>query len=159
MFVHNNNIADPISFTLSLHVNKLCETSHVINRTTDGNIPRVQGYNGTLGLGYGNDVTVKRKLSAFLIVLTWTQLMSSLAMHPMLQSFNFYLMMFRKVARRYIQILIFYAIFIISFGLGFYIMFHNDVGDSRLEVDNSSTSISFETPYSALMKALSLIHI
>ena len=144
LFLPNKSIADPMSFTLSSNVKKLCETSHLLNDD--------HSFTAT-GVGFGSDVTIKRKLSAFLIVLSWMQLMSNIALHPMLESFNFYLMMFRKVAFRFISLLIFYGFFIISFGLGFYIMFHNDVGDSILE--NSEATV-FDAPVPAIMKTVAM---
>ena len=82
--------------------------------------------------------------------------MYQFALHPMLGRFNFYLMMFRKVAKRFGLILVFYGLFGVSFAMGFYIIFHNDVGDSILEVDNSSTSLSFNQPYTALVKVAAM---
>ena len=151
VFVPNDYIDDELSFTLNFNIKKLCSTSHMIKQNVKEN-------DSTEGrrFGYGTDVTTKRKLSAFLIVFSWMLLMHHLALHPMLERFNFYLMMFRKVAKRFGLILIFYGLFAVSFAMGFYIIFHDDVGDSILEVDKSSTSSSFNQPYTALAKVAAM---
>ena len=96
VFVPNDYIDDELSFTLNFNIKKLCSTSHMIKQNVKEN-------DSTEGrrFGYGTDVTTKRKLSAFLIVFSWMLLMHHLALHPMLERFNFYLMMFRKVAKRF----------------------------------------------------------
>ena len=72
-------------------------------------------------------------------------------MHPMFRRYSFYLMMFKKLTKRFATLLVFYGLFVVSFALGFYIILHNDVGDSILEVDDTETS-SFYSPYTSLFK-------
>ena len=146
VFVPNQNIADPLSFVPSSHVKLLCDTSHLL----------MDNHNyTTTGIGFGADVTVKRKLSAFLIVLTWGHTLLGLSIHPMFQSFRFYMVMFKRVASRFATLLLFYALFVISFGLGFYIMFHNDVGDSILEI-KADDFTAFDSPTTSLFKMLAM---
>jgi hypothetical protein len=142
VFTPNQNMHDPMNFIPSTHVKQLCGTSHLLIRN--------HSYSES-GLGFGSDVSIKRNLSAFLIVISWTQALLSLSIHPMFRRFSFYLMMFKKVTKRFGTLLVFYGFFVVSFGLGFYIIFHNDVGDSILEADNTGTS-SFDSPYPALFK-------
>ena len=112
VFVPNKYFEDPLNFVPSAHVKLLCGTSHQL----------VDNHNGTAtGIGFGEDVTTKRKLSAFLIVLSWGHTLILMSIHPMFQSFRFYMVMFKRVARRFAILLTFYSLFVIAFALGFYV--------------------------------------
>ena len=146
VFVSNHKILDPLIFVHSAHVKLLCGTSHLL----------IDNHNyTTTGIGVGADVTVKRKLSAILIVLAWGHTLICLSIHPMFHRFRFYMVMFKRVAIRFATLLLFYALFIISFGLGFYIMFHNDVGDSILEI-KADEFTAFDSPTTSFFKMLAM---
>ena len=88
----------------------------------------------------GSGCEVKRSMSAFIIVLVWSRFLMSLAQCPFLKEYNLYLIMFTKVIRRYGKIMLWFACYIIAFGLGFYIMLHNDTKiDDKMEKKENST--------------------
>ena len=111
---------------------------------------------------------VKRAVSAVLIVLIWSRFLMSIAKFPGWKEYNLYVIMFYKVMQRYIKILAWYSIYLIAFGLGFYIMLHDDTGNiSTLNKDASSKETvmplrdresrdskktTFDNPYLALAK-------
>ena len=80
---------------------------------------------------------VKRHLAAFLIVLAWGELIVLLGQHPKLREYNIYVTMFFKVLKTFLLFLTWYFMFIIAFGLGFYILLHKTMtkGDKNGEED------------------------
>merc|ERR1711997_362248 len=79
---------------------------------------------------YEDSFEVKRHLAAFAIVLAWAELIVLLGQHPKLREYNIYVTMFFKVMKTFFLFLTWYFLFIIAFGLGFYILLHKDVGDN-----------------------------
>ena len=73
-----------------------------------------------------NTCGVKRGISALILVIVCSRYLVSLAKSPGFKDYNLYMIMFCKVARTYGKIMVWFASYIISFGLGFYIMFHDD---------------------------------
>ena len=88
---------------------------------------------------------VKRSVSAALIVLIWTRFLMTIAKYPGWKEYNLYVIMFYKVMQRYVKILAWYSCYLIAFGLGFYIMLHNDTKVST-EGNISATSIKGVLP-------------
>ena len=70
------------------------------------------------------DTETKRHLAAFAIVLSWAELVVLLGQHPKLREYNIYVTMFFKVMKTFLLFLTWYFLFIIAFGLGFYILLH-----------------------------------
>ena len=135
LLVPNSYLIDPMTFSSIDVTRKLCE---------------IQG----LDIDEESNCSVKRGMAAVLIVLTWTRLLHSLAKHPSLEKFNVYFMMFYQVSRTFLKILMWYVLCIISFGLGFYIMLHNDIGDAKLKVENSLLTYKFfDSPWTSLFRA------
>ena len=68
-------------------------------------------------IGLDFDVSVKRYLSGFLIVLLWTRFTFDVARDPgkKTEMFNKYSLMYQRVASSFLKLLIIYACFIISF--------------------------------------------
>ncbi len=77
-------------------------------------------------LGWSEDCVVKRHLSAVSIMLAWAEFVTLVARHPRLTRYNVYVTMFYRVLKTFFAFLLWYSFFIISFGLGFYIMLHRD---------------------------------
>ena len=148
VYVPNKYIKDPMYFTLTPDdVNLMCNsTSNEPWKDTK------------IGLDF--DVSVKRYLSGFLIVLLWTRFTFDVARDPgkKTEMFNKYSLMYQRVASSFLKLLIIYACFIISFSLGFYVMFHNDVGNQRLTMNgNSLTSyVFFDTPFQSFIKSMAM---
>ena len=135
LFVPNAYLVDPMTFTSIDVSKKLCE---------------IRG----LDIEEENNCSVKRGMSAVLIVLTWTRLLHGMAKHPRLEKFNIYFMMFYKVVWTFMKILMWYVLCIIAFGLGFYIMLHNDIGEAKLEVKDSLLTYNFfDSPWTSLLKS------
>ena len=68
----------------------------------------------------------KRHLAAFIIVLSWSELITMVGRHPKLTNINIYVTMLFKVLGTFIVFLAWYSLFIFAFGLGFYILLHQD---------------------------------
>ena len=79
---------------------------------------------------------LNRHLAAIAIVLSWAELITLIGRHPKLLQCNVYVTMFYTVLNSFFFFLLWYSLFIIAFGLGFYIMLHND--DSGLSQNQLS---------------------
>ena len=75
---------------------------------------------------YGCHVTLKRHVSAFIIVLSWSELITMIGRHPKLTEINIYVTMLYRVLGTFILFLTWYSLFIFAFALGFYILLHQD---------------------------------
>jgi len=80
-----------------------------------------------------------RHLAAIVIVLSWSDLVVNVGKHPKLNRLNIYVTMFFKVLKDFTLFLLWYSMFIIAFGLGFYIMLHK-VSPSDSESKANQTS-------------------
>ena len=67
---------------------------------------------------------VNRHFSAIVIVLSWAELIVLVGRHPKLKEYNIYVTMFLKVLKTFLFFITWYSLFIIAFGLGFYILLH-----------------------------------
>jgi len=72
------------------------------------------------------DKLLNRHLGAIAIVFSWAELITLIGRHPKLLHCNVYVTMFYRVLNSFFFFLLWYSLFIIAFGLGFYIMLHND---------------------------------
>jgi hypothetical protein len=91
--------------------------------------------------------TVKRCLSAWLIVSMWIRFIGKSSKHPKLEKCSLYMSMFWQVAVTFFRFLFFYATFLIAYGLGFYIMLHHDTdlkkgGKNETEEDSVSQPLT-----------------
>ena len=66
---------------------------------------------------------VKRSIAAIVIVLVWTRFLMAVSKLQRLKDYNLYVIIFFKVLRRYVKIMAWYGLYLLAFGLGFYIMF------------------------------------
>merc|ERR1711892_184754 len=69
---------------------------------------------------------LKKHLAAFAIVLSWAELIVLFGRHPKLKEYNIYVTMFLKVMKTFFLFFTWYSLFIIAFGLGFFILLHKD---------------------------------
>lgn len=90
----------------------------------------------------------KRCLSAIVILLSWAELITMVGRHPRLSLYNKYVTMFYKVLQSFFSFLLWYSFFLAAFGLGFYIMLHNDISPK----DEPSEYVFFDSPWLALVK-------
>ena len=77
---------------------------------------------------YSCNVTTKRHVAAFIIVLAWSEMIILIGRHPKLAEVNIYVTMLFKVLWTFILFLSWYSLFIVAFALGFYILLHQDTG-------------------------------
>ena len=80
----------------------------------------------------------KRYLSAFVIVISWAELITLIAKHPRLTSYNVYITMFYQVLKTFMKFFVLYAAFIIAYGLGFHVMIHSQQQQSPTYSTNST---------------------
>jgi len=78
--------------------------------------------------GYSCNIEAKRHVSAFVIVLSWSEMIVMIGRHPRLTEVNIYVTMLFKVLWTFIKFLTWYCLFIFAFALGFYILLHKDDG-------------------------------
>jgi len=92
---------------------------------------------------------LKRHLAAISLLLSWAELITFVAKHPWLNIYNVYVTMFYKVLSTFFFFLLWYIFFILAFGLGFYIMLHNDFNNATVTDDDY---VFFNSPALALVK-------
>ena len=144
MYVPADYVNDPFYFSRPSHIEKVCHP---------------EGKKEPLKIYDESDVSVKRGLSAFLIVLSWSNLLLEIANHPSkrTEKFNKYVMMYQTVAKSFLKLFFVYGLFVISFSIGFYILFHEDIGkDKKLGVTSLSSYVFFDTPYEAFAKTIAM---
>lgn len=143
LYVPNEYIVDPFSFALSCHIDQLCP---------EGKDPKK--------IFIEQDVSVKRGLAAFLIVLSWSRLLIQIANHPSkrTEQLNKYAMMYKTVAKSFMKLFFVYGLVLISFSIGFYVVFHEDIGVENLlyEENGLSPYQFFNTPYEAFAKTIAM---
>ena len=103
----------------------VCFILYYPNRIDDTTFFSVRQYSGD-ELKWADECRVKRALAAITILFTSVRLLMSVARHPGLERFSIYFMMFARVTGSFLKFLFWYSSFILAFGLGFYIIFHND---------------------------------
>ena len=159
VYFPNELIKDPLDYALSVAVFNVCPEPKSCDNTTLTKIEYQECLEPLANKFYDDhDVTVKRGLSAFLIVLSWTRFLFQVAKNPSrtTERFNKYAMMYRRVATSFLKILFIYSFFILSFAMGFYILFHNDIGSKKLDVKGLTSYVGFETPYEAVVKTTAM---
>jgi len=82
-------------------------------------------YNGT----YKIEFEENRHLAAFSILLSWIDLVTMFCKNPTFHRLNIYVTMFYRVFRDFVYFLAWYSVFIVAFGLGFYLILHQDQDD------------------------------
>ena len=145
LYVPNMYLLDPLTFSSPKTLDVLCNTANItkIEQWNDGNC------------------SIKRCMAAFTIVFAWSRLLITIVKHPYLQKLNIYLQMLSKVTFSFLKFLGWYSFFIGSFILGFYVMLHNDVGDSNVSLKGDPKEYEgafeeFDHPNEAVMKTLAM---
>ena len=144
MYVPNEYMNDPFYFIRQSNIDKICHP---------------EGETKPLEIYDDSDISVKRGLAAFLIVLSWSRLLLQVASHPSerTEQFNKYVMMYQTVAKSFMKLAFVYGLFVISFSIGFYILFHEDIGEDRkLRAGSLSSYVFFESPYEAFAKTIAM---
>ena len=145
MYVPNQYISDPLFYSQSEQTGVLCPTKND---------------SANINITVEHHLQVKRALAAFIIVLSWTDVLFQSAKHPgkMTEKFNKYVQMYITVASSFMRLILVYMPFLIAFSLGFYVMFHNDIGTDKLDVgeNNISPYRFFETPLESFAKTIAM---
>merc|ERR1712032_1157664 len=66
-------------------------------------------------------------------VLSWGELIVLVGRHPKLKGYNIYVTMFLRVLKTFLLFFTWYCLFIVAFGLGFFIMLHKEVDPNSKE--------------------------
>ena len=112
-----------------------------------------------------NDCSIKRCMAAAVILISWIRLLTSVLRNPRLGKANVYLTMFRRVMHSFFRFLAWYAVLLVAFGLGFYIMLHKDVGkpkevkkepEGKVVCKKEDPYEFFDTPWLALVKTTTM---
>ena len=106
---------------------------------------------------------LKRHLAGLSLFLSWAELITFVAKHPRLTRYNVYISMFYKVFTSFAYFLLWYIFFIIAFGLGFYIMLHDDDGipasgtnTTGTVAEDSGLQQFFDNPFLTFVKTCTM---
>lgn len=96
-----------------------------------------------------------RHVAAVAILLAWTEFVLLVAKHPRLARYNVYSSMFIKVLWTFLSFLLWYSLFLMAFGFGFYIMLHKDFPgfDAAADPDHY---VYFDGPWTSLVKTITM---
>ena len=111
--------------------------------------------------------SIKRGIAAFTIVVMWVRIFAKIALHPKLDKLNLYMSMFRQVQNTFLKFVFFYSVYIISFGLGFYILLHQDTeidwpgqqtnGTCNSEKQEKLKEDTFRSPWFSFLKTVIML--
>jgi len=106
----------------------------------------------------GNNFELNRHFAAIIIVLSWAELIVMIGRHPKLKDYNIYVTMFLKVLKTFIFFLTWYCLFIIAFGLGFFILLHKDMSEtgSPNGTEDSEEYVFFNKAWLSLVKTTTM---
>jgi hypothetical protein len=158
VYLPNELIRDPLYFSMSSAIDPLCTEDKMSANVSTGCTQCCQEQKEVPKWIDPSDFSVKRGLSAFLIVLSTARVIFIAAKHPgrRTERFNKYVRMYRKVASSFLKILSIYSLFIVAFAMGFYILFHNDLGDAKLNVQSLTPYVFFDTPLESVVKTIAM---
>merc|ERR1711997_697195 len=100
----------------------------------------------------GDWFQLNRHLAAIAIVLSWAELITLIGRHPKLLHCNVYVTMFYRVLNSFFFFLLWYSLFIIAFGLGFYIMLHDDSASNPHGLQEEDKNALFNRTWLSLVK-------
>ncbi|XP_023324174.1 transient receptor potential cation channel protein painless [Eurytemora carolleeae] len=99
-----------------------------------------------------DDFAVNRHLAAIALVFSWTELITMIGRHPKLHHLNIYVTMFYKVLNSFLLFLMWFSMFIVAFGLGFYIMLHTDTVTDISGLEDEDKNPLFNKTWLSLVK-------
>jgi len=97
-------------------------------------------------------ILLNRHLAAIALVLSWAELITLIGRHPKLLHCNVYVTMFYRVLNSFFFFLLWYSLFIIAFGLGFYIMLHDDSAGNPHGLEDNDKNALFNKTWLSLVK-------
>ena len=100
----------------------------------------------------------KRHFAAISLVLSWAEMITLVARHPKLAQYNIYVTMFFKVLWSFFRFLSWYGLFIIAFGLSFFIMLHEDkeATVNTNQDDDEDKYEYFNTTFLSIVKTMTM---
>merc|ERR550519_2814253 len=105
----------------------------------------------------GSHFQLNRHLAAIAIVLSWGELIVLVGRHPKLKEYNIYVTMFLRVLKTFLLFFTWYCLFIIAFGLGFFILLHkNYEADNQEEVSKEEYKF-FDEVWLSLVKTTTML--
>ena len=92
------------------------------------------------------------------IVLAWSEFITIVGRHPKFEDFNIYVTMFFKVLKTFLLFLTWYFLFIIAFGLGFYILLHKTSDElTKGDQDGEEDYKFFDKVWLSLVKTATML--
>ena len=120
--------------------------------------------NATLALGFAilynnpKEFAVNRNLAAIAILLSWSRMITLIGKHPKNNHLNIYVTMFFKVLWSFFSFLSWYGLFIIAFGLSFFIMLHEDIkGSEDIKMDQNEEKYEYFNTWAGRVKIVELV--
>jgi len=110
----------------------------------------------------GGDFRTLRLLAGLAILLSWAKLITLIGKHPKHNRLNIYVTMFFKVLTSFFYFLLWYGLFIMAYGLSFYIMLHNDLkpqktgSEEKVDEKKEEEYAFFNTTFLSVVKTLTM---
>ena len=101
----------------------------------------------------GGNFDLNRSLASIAILLSWAKVITLIGKHPRNNRLNIYVTMFFTVLTSFFYFLIWYGLFIVAFGISFYIMLHTDV-EGRVKKEDEY--VYFNTTFLSVVKTLTM---
>merc|ERR1719483_1564346 len=100
---------------------------------------------------------LNRNLAAIAIFFSWSKVITFIGKHPKHNRLNIYVTMFFKVLKSFFFFLAWYGLFIIAFGLSFFIMLHKDLDNAVEEMSSKDDEyVFFNTTFLSVVKTLTM---
>merc|ERR1719400_1024354 len=104
----------------------------------------------------GGNFELNRSLAAISIMFSWAKVITLIGRHPKNNRLNIYVTMFFKVLTSFFYFLIWYGLFIVAFGISFYIMLHTDF-EGHVKPDEGEEEYAFfNTTFLSVVKTLTM---
>ena len=101
---------------------------------------------------------LNRNLAAIAILLSWSRMITLIGRHPKNNRLNIYVTMFFKVLKSFFSFLSWYGLFLVAFGLSFFIMLHQDVETKKEpeEQDKEEDYPYFNSTFLSVVKTMTM---
>ena len=103
----------------------------------------------------GGSFDMNRSLAAIAIMFSWAKVITLIGRHPKNNRLNIYVTMFFKVLTSFFYFLIWYGLFIVAFGISFYIMLHTDF-EGHIKPEGEEEYAYFNTTFLSVVKTLTM---
>ena len=103
----------------------------------------------------GGSFALNRSLAAIAIMFSWAKVITLIGRHPKNNRLNIYVTMFFKVLTSFFYFLIWYGLFIVAFGISFYIMLHTDF-EGHVKPEGEEEYAYFNTTFLSVVKTLTM---